>query len=209
MTEPNFPSDDKLLRQMLAGDEEAFVALYQRRQRSIYRFALQMTGSGSIAEDVTQEVFVTLMKEGQNYEPTRGTLAAYLYGIARHYVLRSLEKSQCHVSIADDFDDDGNSAQVLLAAPDDPLEDLSRHERIESVRQAVLSLPNHYREVVVLCDLQDMSYAEAASTLGLAVGTVRSRLHRAHALLTEKLKAHRMEDTPSPRIIQRGILYEL
>jgi RNA polymerase sigma-70 factor (ECF subfamily) len=69
-----------------------------------------------------------------------------------------------------------------------PLEDLSRTETIESVRRSVLALPERYREVVVLCDLQEMSYVEAAEVLGCAVGTVRSRLHRARALLIEKLR---------------------
>ena len=66
--------------------------------------------------------------------------------------------------------------------------DLVQQETIDRVRQAVLSLPENYREVVTLCDLQEMSYEEAASLLGCAVGTIRSRLHRARSLLMEKLR---------------------
>ena len=76
-----------------------------------------------------------------------------------------------------------------------PLDDLSRTETIESVRKAVLALPERYREVVVLCDLQEMSYLEAAEVLGCAVGTVRSRLHRARALLIEKMRPAEEEET--------------
>ena len=71
----------------------------------------------------------------------------------------------------------------------DPLGDLTRAESIEALREAVLTLPVRYREAVVLCDLQEMTYADAAAAIGCAVGTVRSRLHRGRALLAVKLAA--------------------
>lgn len=189
MTLATTPSDNDLLRLMLAGDEEAFVALYRRRQGGVYRFALQMSGSETMAEDVTQEVFMLLMREGHNYDPERASLAAYLYGIARNFVLRHLQRDRNSVQMFDDAEEtEGQSTQYFVSA-NDPLGDLTRNETIETVRQAVLALPAHYREVVVLCDLHEMSYLEAASALECAVGTVRSRLHRARALLVEKLRA--------------------
>lgn len=81
-----------------------------------------------------------------------------------------------------------------------PLDEMSRAEAIEAVRRAVLALPEHYREVVVLCDLQEMSYGETAEILGCAIGTVRSRLHRARALLIEKLRPAREEEAASARV---------
>ena len=83
---------------------------------------------------------------------------------------------------------------------DGPLDDLSRTETVESVRKAVLSLPERYREVVVLCDLQEMNYVEAAEVLGCAIGTVRSRLHRARAMLIEKLHPAREEKVTSATV---------
>src|SRR5262249_6661323 len=77
-----------------------------------------------------------------------------------------------------------------LVTPADPLGDLTRTEMIEAVRSAILALPTHYREVVILCELHEMSYGEAAEVIGCAVGTIRSRLHRARALLVEKLPAN-------------------
>jgi RNA polymerase sigma-70 factor (ECF subfamily) len=192
------PSDDELLRLMLAGDENAFVTLYRRRQGGIYRFALHMSGSETIAEDVTQEVFMVLMNEAGNYNPAKGSLSAYLYGVARNHVLRSLSRDRSFVSIGDGYEEDGEQAHEQLIAQDDPLGDLTRHEMIESVRQAVMALPAHYREVVVLCDLHEMSYAEAAQVLGCAVGTIRSRLHRARSLLIEKLRATKEADAAAP-----------
>jgi RNA polymerase sigma-70 factor (ECF subfamily) len=190
-------SDEELLRLIVAGDADAFTTLYRRRQASIYRFALQMCGSEGIAEDVTQEVFMTLVRrESQIFDASRGTLAAYLYGIARNQVLRRLEKERHFVALVEDTTEDGDAATERLAttAAHDPLAELTRHELIESVQQAVLSLPAHYREVVVLCELHEMSYAEAAGALGCAVGTVRSRLHRARGLLCERLREVRRRE---------------
>ncbi|HVF50976.1 MAG TPA: RNA polymerase sigma factor [Pyrinomonadaceae bacterium] len=186
----NPPSDLDLLRLMRAGDEDAFVALYRRRQGGVYRFALQMCGSTAIAEDVTQEVFMALMQDACHFDPSRGSLAAYLYGIARNQVLRVLARDRAYVPMHDDADDAQPSATPdALIADCDVLGDLTRGETIERVRQAVLALPAHYREVVALCELQELSYAEAAAVSGCAVGTVRSRLHRARAMLIEKLRA--------------------
>ena len=179
-------SDTELLRSMLAGDDEALTLLYRRRQAGLYRFALQMSGSKSIAEDVTQEVFLFLMREGKVFDETRGSVSAFLFGVARNYVLRRLRVEQLLAPLNDESDDD---IPALHANTDlCPLEDLTRAETIESVRKAVLSLPAKYREVVVLCELQDVSYGETAEILGCAIGTVRSRLHRARALLLAKLR---------------------
>jgi RNA polymerase sigma-70 factor (ECF subfamily) len=180
------PNDCELLRSMLAGDEEALAQLYRRRQGSVYRFALQMSGSKSIAEDVTQEVFLFLMREGHVFDPARGSVSAFLLGVARNHVLRRLRVEQVLTPIGDDGDDEASF--LPLEVDRRPLDDLARAEMIELVRKAVLSLPAKYREVVVLCELQDVSYGETAEILGCAIGTVRSRLHRARALLLAKLR---------------------
>lgn len=182
-------SDEDLLRLILAGDEDAFTDLYRRRQGGVYRFALQMSGSKTVAEDVTQEVFITLIRDGARYDPQRGAVAAYLYGITRNHVLRRLERERMFIQMTDASEDGDALAPVSVVADADPLADLTRNEMVETVRAAVLALPAHYREVVVLCDLHEMSYQEAAGVVGCAVGTVRSRLHRARALLVEKLRA--------------------
>lgn len=192
-------SDSELLRSMLAGDEEALALLYRRRQSGVYRFALQMSGSKTIAEDVTQEVFLFLMREGHVFDPARGSVSAFLLGVARNHVLRRLRVEQLLAPLGDDSDED---APFLHASSDlCPLDDLTRAETIDSVRKAVLSLPSKYREVVVLCELQDVSYGETAEILGCAIGTVRSRLHRARALLLEKLRpATAVEETGSATV---------
>jgi len=186
------PSDNELLQSMMAGDEAALAALYQRRARDIFRFALQMCGSQALADDVTQEVFMVLIREGHAFDAARGSVSAFLMGVARNLVLRRLRRERFYVSFEEDSQAD--TAQNISQTTQTPLDDLSRTETIESVRKAVLALPERYREVVVLCDLQEMSYLEAAEILGCAVGTVRSRLHRARALLIEKMRPAEEEE---------------
>jgi len=202
MVRANGHSDDDLVRRLLAGEEDAFLLLYRRWQRPIYRFALHMTGNASIAEDVTQEVFMTLIREGGRYDSSLGSLSAYLFGIARNHVYKRYDRDRLLVPLPENSVDrdtaagsaNGNGAhRNLIVAP----VDLARSEMIEMVREAVLSLPGHYREVVVLCDLQEMSYEEAATVLDCAVGTVRSRLHRARTLLAEKLAGLQSRESKS------------
>lgn len=187
MTDPQTLGDDELLRLTRAGDESAFTVLYQRHQGRIYRFALQMSGSDSVADDVTQEVFLALMRESSRFDSSRGLLASYLYGVARNHVRRHLEHGRFQISLDEDAGEELSSLEPMVA-PGDLLGDLTLREGLSALRLAILTLPLHYREVVALCDLEEMSYEEAAHAIGCAVGTIRSRLHRAHALLIQKLR---------------------
>jgi RNA polymerase sigma-70 factor (ECF subfamily) len=174
---------------MLAGDEQAFTALYQRHKGIVYRFAHLMSGQAGVAEEVTQEVFLALLRKGNRYDPSRGSLKAYLCGAARNQILLLMKQERSYVQLVEESDEDEAVPIAHLIAGDDPLGDCARNEANRLVRQAVLALPARYREVIVLCDFQEMSYAEAALALDCPVGTVNSRLHRGHALLLKKLRA--------------------
>ena len=177
-------TDEQLLRMALDGDEEAFTALYRRRQGPVFRFALHMSGSPQVAEEVTQEVFLFLLQRGGDFDPERGALGAYLFGVARNYVRRAMEKGYTEAMTTSPAEED----DARLVTDFDPVRDIAKSQLTTAVWKAVLSLPEHYREVVVLCDLQEQTYADAAQALGCAIGTVRSRLHRAHDMLMKKLK---------------------
>ncbi|MBI3400595.1 MAG: RNA polymerase sigma factor [Acidobacteria bacterium] len=172
--------DARLVRRMRRGDEAAFATLFAAHHAAIHRYALQMCGLAA-ADDVVQEVFLALLRQSHRYDPARGAVLTYLYGIARHHVLKRLPAS----GVESALDDDDHRTAVPATA----LDDLSRGETVDRVRQAVQSLPPAYREVVVLCELHEMDYETAASILECPIGTVRSRLHRARRLLMTKLAA--------------------
>jgi RNA polymerase sigma-70 factor (ECF subfamily) len=178
-------SDERLLARTADGDQQAFALLFSRRHADVYRFALHMTGVPAIADDVTQDVFMVVMRSAARYQPGRSGVAAWMFGIARNCARQRLDRDRC----LDPLDDEAEAGRDEIAVQADPLADLTRAEGIERVRKAVSSLPIRYREVVVLCDLQELSYVEAADALECAVGTVRSRLHRGRQLLAGKLSA--------------------
>ncbi len=173
--------DIDLMRRTAAGDRDAFEALYRMHHATVYRFARLMTGSTTTAEDIVQEVFLALMRDASRYDPARASLTTYLYGSARHHTRRRLLRDRFLVRLEDQAD------LCLPAAAATAAEDLIRQRDVQHVRRAIVRLPARYREVIVLCDLQDVSYADAAHALGCAIGTVRSRLHRARHLLADKL----------------------
>ena len=179
-------SDAELLRLSLSGDENSFRLLYERLKQSIFRYAFYMTSSRSAAEEVTQEVFMMLLKDGERFDPARGDLAAFAFGIARNLVKRLERRERTHKPLS--FEEVPKALSESLLSHEQLSSSMIRNELVEAVRAAVAALPEHYRRVVVLCDLCELSYEETASRLGCAIGTVRSRLNRGHALLAQKLK---------------------
>lgn len=177
---PSEVDEAGLLAAARRGDAEAFSSLYARYQGPIYRYAAHMCGRDA-GDDVVQETFLALLRDAGRYDPARGTLGGYLFGIARHHVFKRLR------SHAADPTEDLDEALMGEVAPD-ALDHLTRAETIGAVRDAIASLPANYREAVVLCELQEMSYLDAAALMQCPVGTVRSRLHRAKALLMAKLE---------------------
>jgi RNA polymerase sigma-70 factor (ECF subfamily) len=184
-------SDDALVDLMRKGDEEAFVTLYRRRQPDIYRFIFGMSNSRIITEEVAQEAFIILIRHADRFDSARGSVRSFLYGIARNCLLQHLERERPYVSYAEQIPGNGFSTvqEAVATGMNDPLADLTTAEMVDELRQAVLTLPLKYREAVVLCDLQEMDYVDAAAVMGCPVGTVRSRLHRARDLLLQKLKS--------------------
>lgn len=185
--------DDVLLRQAAKGREEAFALLYRRHQASLFRFALRMTGNSWAAEEVVQEVFMALIREPKKFDPERGALGAFLYGVARNRVLKHLERSPRDLSL-DDREGAGYAGRNMPSEDLTPSEWAELWERREQVRTAVLELPVEFREAIVLCELEELSYQGAARLLDCPVGTIRSRLHRGRALLLAKLEM--LRETP-------------
>ena len=178
-------AEQALLARMKAGDESAFTALYRRHKDAVYRFALLYGGSAAQAADVTPDTFMHFISHPESYDPTRGAIGAWLCGIARNLARKALghrEDATDPAALADDASLDATQVDAHT-----PLERLLRNEAAEAVRAAVASIAPHYRDVLILCELSDLSYAEAAQVCGIDIGTVRSRLHRARAQLATRL----------------------
>ena len=181
---PDGVTDDELLARIAERDGAALSALFRRRQADVYRVAMLMTGSPAAAEDVTQDVFLTVMHDALRFEAGRASVTAWLCGIARNHARRRLERDRRMLPLPEQ--PEPLIPQAVVHS--DPLHEMSNAEQIETLRRAILTLPVRYREVVVLCDLQDLSYADAAIVLACSIGTVRSRLHRGRALLSAKMQ---------------------
>ena len=179
--------DDVLLRRSAKGDQDAFAILYHRYQAPLYRFALRMSGHSWAAEEVVQEVFMTVIREPKKFDPNRGTLGGFLYGVTRNRVMKHLERTPKDLPLAEKTDD-GFSPETLASKELTPMEWAELRERRAQVRAAVLDLPVEFREAIVLCELEEMSYEEAAGALECPIGTIRSRLHRGRTLLLAKLE---------------------
>jgi RNA polymerase sigma-70 factor (ECF subfamily) len=206
MAEPLETRDVELLRRLAKGDDDAFLEFYRRHQGGLFRYAMHMSGSPQSAADVVQETFLTLIRHGGKFDEEKGTPAAFLFGIARNHLRKLHEKEGRYVSLSDELgqglstgatadsgSSNGNGCLGKMTGPADTiLEGLEREQISELLREAILTLPEHYREPVTLCDLEGKSYGEAAALLECPVGTVRSRLNRARSILLDKLRPVRM-----------------
>jgi RNA polymerase sigma-70 factor (ECF subfamily) len=168
-------SDEELYKWMRKGHKDAFAALYERRSPGLYRYALHMSGSHAAAEEVAHEVFIQLMQPNANFDEKRGSLESYLYGVARNLVRVVRRLGPVEESVDRPFSHDIVGEMI-------------QDESSAALHQAIREMPERYRDVVILCDLEERSYEDVARIMDCPVGTVRSRLHRARALLSTKLK---------------------
>jgi len=199
--EPADPGDEgsttRWLEDLARGDVQALDHLYRREADRVYRYALAVCGNTAWAADATQEAFVALATRPEGFDPARGALGAYLAGVARHALSarwRELRRegplgggAEAPPDAADAAADAPPGADVEAAASPETL--LVRAQEVQALWAALRALPVVFREAVVLVDLQERSYVEAAQIAGLELNTLRTRLHRARARLAELLGA--------------------
>lgn len=173
--------DAEYVARLVAGDGGALRPLYERHGRALLRFSAAMCRSRQSAEDLVHDTFVELMREPANFDPAQGSVFAYLCGVLRHRVSHHYRQQRRWVTLVDE-----ESSEPVHEA-DGPADEIARGELTAAFRQAMLELPLPHREVIALCDLEELPYTTVASILDCPVGTVRSRLHRARALLTIRL----------------------
>lgn len=176
---------DDLVARIASGDRDAFAALYRECRPDVFRFAAHMCGTangGTLAEDVVQDVFLAVIESAARYQPGRSGVKTWLLGIAANHVRRWRHR-RVFLPLPEEGSRDGRRMSIDA----DPSVDLERRRHEAALARAILDLPMRYRVTVVMCDIEEMKYEDAAAALGCAVGTVRSRLHRGRAILRRTL----------------------
>ena len=204
-------SDAELVGRLKQRDEVAFLYLYDRHRSSVFRFLMHMTGSIVVAEELTQEVFVAILDSMCSgtvgrFDPKRGTLEGYLLGIARNLARAERRRANREVPLDSvvETPEWGEHLENLCQKIRtwDVAMFLEKRSELRILYRAILELPEHYREALVLCSLQEKSYRDVAAILECSEGTVASRMNRAKAILVAKLR--RSESNRSGATIVRG-----
>ena len=177
--------DTERMARLAAGDGNALRELYEKHGRALLRFSAAMCRSRQAAEDLVHDTFVALMRGPHLFDPEQGSAFNYLCGVLRHRISRHFRQQKRWVELVDD-DSAGHDPG--------PVDDLARSEASAALRRAMLELPVQHREVIALCDLEELPYHAVAAILDCPIGTVRSRLHRARGLLTLRLASLEVVD---------------
>jgi RNA polymerase sigma-70 factor (ECF subfamily) len=178
---PDRDTDGQLLDRAGHGDQSAFLELYERHREPIFRFAYRLLGSVDLAEDVTHDCFLSLIKKSENFDPARANLRTYLFAAVRNQALKHFRK----IGREEGLD---NADLVSAPAREEPLRQLLDHELSEKVREAVANLPPLQREALVLFEFEGLTLNEVADVVGADVGAVKARLYRARERLKTTLK---------------------
>ena len=191
--QPEDRQDATLLVAIAAGNEQAFVDLYARRQADVFRFAFAMARSRSVAQDVTQEVFLNVLENAARFDTAKGSARGWLFGCARHVVLDRLRLERRWTDAVPELIVEHDGDAKLLT-----------EQRVGRLHAALTRLPVEYREVLVFCDLEEWTYAATAAVLDCPIGTVRSRLHRGRALLATLLVESEPDVCAAPAPVEPG-----
>jgi RNA polymerase sigma-70 factor, ECF subfamily len=173
--------DELLLSRAGKGDPAAFLELYQRYRNPIFRFSYRLLGSVELAEDITHDCFLNLIRKPANFQSERGSLSTYLYGAARNLALKHFRRTGREAAL------DEMESQPLTAARQQPLRQLLDRELSEKVKEAVSELPDLQREALVLFEYEGLPLNEIAGIVGADVGAVKGRIFRARQRLKNVL----------------------
>lgn len=182
-----------LLRRCREGDQAAWRDLVSEHGRKVFNLAYRFMGRVDEAEDVTQETFVKVYRSLDRFRQSDGSFPAWLMTVARNQAIdRYRQRREERLRVTD-------APAALEAASSEeqgPLKSLEREERARFVHRGLRSLPQALREPLILCDLEGLSYEEAASALEMPLGTVKSRINRGRLELARRLLAARTRNAP-------------
>ncbi|MBM3322551.1 sigma-70 family RNA polymerase sigma factor [candidate division WOR-3 bacterium] len=180
--------DDELVRRAQAGNSEAFEELVRRYERKVYNIAYRLLGNEQDASEALQDAFLRAYRFLSKFQ-FKSSFYTWLYRIATNVSLSKLRGRERVETVSLD-QTVGDSGEVALEIPDykyAPERLMQQRELRQALQDAVDELPEDYRSVVVLRDLEDLSNEEVSKVLKLSVAAVKSRLHRGRLVLREKL----------------------
>ncbi|HKP82136.1 MAG TPA: RNA polymerase sigma factor [Pyrinomonadaceae bacterium] len=181
---PERTTDEVLLNKTGEGDQAAFLELYERYREPIFRFAYRLLGSVEIAEDVTHDCFLSLIRKPENYRPERASLKTYLYAAARNLALKHFRSQGRETGLDDVIEEPKDSPRR------GPLRRLLDEELAALVREAVFSLPPMQREALILFEYEGLSLNEVAEIAGTDAGAIKARLYRAREGMRRMLRPY-------------------
>jgi RNA polymerase sigma factor (sigma-70 family) len=193
--------DVDCMARLATGDTTALRPLYERHGPALLRFSIAMCRSRQVAEDLVHDTFLALLREPLQFDPELGSAYGYLCGVLRHRVSRHYRSEKRWVTL----DTEEGHATPAAEDPENPIDEIARSEVTAAFRRAMLELPLQHREIIALCDLEELPYTTVAAILGCPIGTVRSRLHRARALLTIRLASLELVVHDALSMAQRGL----
>jgi len=182
-------SDEKLMAKFQSGYEEAFNLLVERYQDRLNNFLYGYTHDRQDSEDLTQETFFRVFRSRHSYKPI-AKFSTWMYTIAVNLAKSLYKKQKRMTKVTIHKDPDDSEDQAMQLEDNDILPDDSLHEKmcVDELEQALMELSDDFREVVVLRDLQQLTYDEISDIADLPMGTVKSRINRGRAKLQEKLE---------------------
>ena len=178
--------DGELVERWAAGDEVAFESLVRRHERRVFGLVLRMLGSREEAEDVAQEVFLSLHRKGRRFRK-EARFSTFVYRVAVNAALNRLRSLRRRRARLQGLAERQETGADLPYAPRGPEDSLLRDELRARLQREILVLGEALRAPLVLHDVEGLPYAEIASILGVAEGTVKSRIHRARRALRRQL----------------------
>jgi RNA polymerase sigma-70 factor (ECF subfamily) len=188
-------TDERLLNRASRGDEAAFLLLYERHRDAVFRFAYRLLGSVGLAEDVTHDCFLSLLRQPAKFDSTRASLRTYLLAATRNLSLKHFRRTGGEV-LAEELTD-----ELRMPEGAEPLRQLLDAELSSEVQRAIESLPPLQREALVLFEFEELSLAEIADVVGADVGAVKARLHRARQRLKVVLAPYMNSSSSSKRVV--------
>jgi RNA polymerase sigma-70 factor (ECF subfamily) len=198
-------TEEALITQCRKGSTAAFEQLVERYEKRVYNLAYRLTGNREDASDIAQEAFLKVYTSLNDFRG-ESSFSTWLYRVVSNACLDELRKRSRRkvVSFDNPYPGEDDSPRQLPSDDPEPSADMERIEEKEAVQRGINELSDDHRMIIIMRDIQDMSYEDIASVLGLSIGTVKSRLNRARLSLRDHLSSMELFSDRGVRTGERG-----